>query len=382
VVSSSYHGQQLDIPNTVHVPSQSTERMVSRACSRLVDGVQRVLPYNEQLPWVAHAIAAARESMAEKPFSAVISTSPPVGPHLAAMYMKWRYGLKWIADFRDPLLGNPGRARRWARPYDIALERAIFRSADAIIAVTDAVEAGWRKKYPQWAHKFKVIWNGFDPEDGFGPKPIPPRPHRVLAHIGVLYTQRYPARLLASLERLLERNLVDPKSIRIKLLGIVQDESVFVKNPTAAGLVEKGVLEFRNELIPRRDAMLEIATSDYLLLIDIDNLSNVAYTVPAKIYDYILTGRPVLGITRRNSPVDRILSRSGVQQVCLYQEDSDGEIDRKLLGFLRMSSEPVSPSPWFLRNFDGQQQASVLADLMRSLVGVAGPSKPFAEALG
>lgn len=382
VISSSHRGEQAGIPHTVHVPNQSTRPAVPRVCARLVDAAQRVLPYNEQLPWAPHAIAAARGVMAEKPVSAVISTSPPVGPHLAAMYMKRRCGLKWIADFRDPLFGNPGRARGWARPYDIVLERAIFKSADAVIAVTDAVESEWRKRYPQWAHKFHVIWNGFDPEDGFGPQPIPPRSHRVLAHIGVLYTLRYPTRLLASMGRLFDRGLADPESIRIKLLGIVQDEPLFRSNPVAADLIDKGVLELRNELIPRRDAMFEIATSDYLLLIDIDNLSNVAYTVPAKIYDYILTGRPVLAITRRDSPVDRILSRSGPRQVCLYQDDPDGEIDRKLHAFLQLDTEPVAPSSWFLRNFDGRQQASALAGLLRNVLEAPAPGRGCAVTTG
>ena len=112
--------------------------------------------------------------------------------------------------------------------------------------------------------------------------------------------------------------------------------------------------------------MREVATADFLLLIDIVNLSNIGYTVPAKIYDYTLTGRPILAITDRNSPVDRILQRAGIHYACLYHNDTEAEIDRKLAAFLDLSCDSLPPSAWFLDNFDGQRQAGHLAALLDS----------------
>jgi len=113
--------------------------------------------------------------------------------------------------------------------------------------------------------------------------------------------------------------------------------------------------------------MREIATADFLLLIDIVNLSNTGYTVPAKIYDYILVGRPILALTDRDSPVDRILQQAGIHYACLYHTDTEGEIDRKLAAFLNLADDPRSPSAWFLENFDGQRQAGHLAALLDAL---------------
>lgn len=115
--------------------------------------------------------------------------------------------------------------------------------------------------------------------------------------------------------------------------------------------------------------MQEIASSDFLLLIDIVNLSKIGYTVPAKLYDYILTGRPILTITDRNSPTDRILAKSGVLYSCLYHDDSEAEVDRKLLSFFELPTEPATPSTWFFENFDGKRQAATLSGLMNALAG-------------
>ena len=134
--------------------------------------------------------------------------------------------------------------------------------------------------------------------------------------------------------------------------------------PAAASLIKKQCLEIRSSLVPRAQALCETATADFLLLVDIVNLSNSGYTVPAKLYDYILAGRPVLAITDKESPVDRILGRAGPRYTCLYHGDSEEEMDRKVIEFFRLPTDPVLPSAWFQDNFDGSRQATVLASLL------------------
>lgn len=367
VVCSSHAGELGNATDVIHVPSKSNPLPQANFWSRWARRTQRILPYNEQLPWVPHAVAAARQIISERPVAAVVSTSPPLATHLAALWLKRHYGLTWIADFRDPLLGNPGRPRTWARPYDAALERYIFRSADAVVAVTDAVADLWRKQYPQWAHKFHLIWNGFDPEEATGPAPIPHRPYKVMAHIGVLYVQRHPMALMASLDRLVRSNQLIAADFRLRFVGPIQKQAEFAAHSAVSALMESGCLELGGQLIPRQDAIRETATSDFLLLLDIVNLSNVGYTVPAKLYDYILTGRPILAVTDRNSPVERILAQSGILHVCLYHDDAEAELDRKVLALFQLPTEPRKPSQWFSEQFDGNRQAGTLADLIDTL---------------
>ena len=368
VICSSHAGELPGVPGVVHVPSAANRWQQANRWSRFAAGVQRLLPYNEQLPWVPHAVAAARHLVSQRRTAAVLSTAPPLASHFAALWLKKRHGLIWIADFRDPLLGNPGRPRNWAKPYDAVLERWIFSQADALIAVTDAVAHEWRHRYPAWAHKVHVIWNGFDPEDAISPAPVPPRPYKVLAHIGVLYVQRHPVAMAASLERLIRRGLLEPGAIRLRFVGPIQQEAQFASHPAVSALTQKGCVEMDGRLIPRHEALRETATSDFLLLLDIVSLSNVGYTVPAKLYDYILTGRPILAVTDHNSPVERILAQSGVLYVCLYHDDSDAELDRKLLALFHLPVEPRNPSPLFIEQFDGSRQAGTVAALLDKLV--------------
>jgi hypothetical protein len=214
------------------------------------------------------------------------------------------------------------------------------------------------------AKKFHVIWNGYDPQDGFGPKPLPARPYRLLAHVGVMYSLRHPVALVNALARLIANGRLDPRSFRLRQIGPVEQESQFVSLPAVASLIAQQCLEIQSSLVPRPQALSEIATADFLLLVDIVNLSNSGYTVPAKLYDYVLAGRPILAITDRQSPVDRILAQAGLRYMCLFHGDSEEEMDRKLLEFFRSSSNPLPPSVWFQDNFDGSRQATVLASLL------------------
>ena len=156
--------------------------MISRRGAR---SAQRVLlPYDDRLAWLPYACAAAAEVT---PGTVLVSTHPPVVTHLAALALKRRTGWPWIADFRDPLQGNPSRTALRACLIDRATKWLVVRQADAVIANTDASAAMLARRHPAWAGKISTIWNGFDPEDRMEPLPRADRARRVISHAGLLH---------------------------------------------------------------------------------------------------------------------------------------------------------------------------------------------------
>ena len=353
-----------DIPDRVHaVPQKNGRSSFTSAASQAAYLVERaVLPYNDRLPWVPHAIAKAANSTGAGHITVVFSTSPPLATHLAALRLKKRFGVKWIADLRDPLCGNPFRTRKIGNAYDGILQRLIFENADALIANTDVVAETWRKQYPQWRDKISVIWNGFDPDESL---PVPThrsRARRIILHAGNLYRGRKPDLLLNSLARLIDASQVDPASFRVDLVGALEADALL----PFSNLVEKGCLHYNGVTVPRLEASNLMADADFLLLIDI-NEANVGVQLPAKIFDYIRVGRPILVITTRNSPAERILADSGVPHVCLFPDESPLLADAKVQEFLKLSSDPVVASPWFWNEFDARSQAQTLSAVIDQL---------------
>ncbi|MGE5648430.1 MAG: glycosyltransferase [Acidobacteriota bacterium] len=319
-----------------------------------------LLPGAFGLGWVRPALATAKRLHAEKRFELILSTSPPVATHFAALALKRATGLKWVADLQDPVAGNPARQAR-AYPYiDAIAERAVFRYADALIANTGSTAAFWNGRYPQWAEKTYVMNNGYDPETAVEPAPIPARPYRVLAHVGALSAFRPPTLVLRSIDRLIARGLLDPASLRVSLLGPPTD---YVEDPAlTAALTEKGVLE-QLPPVPLAEARRAAAEADYLFLVDITS-GNAGLQVPSKILDYIRIGRPILALTTRNSPVDRILAQSGVPYAAVYPDLSACDFDQRVLSLLSLPTEPTAASDWFRDTFDATAHARRLAAIL------------------
>src|SRR5581483_7546438 len=228
--------------------------------------VQRILPYNDQLPWVPRAIAKANVVLRNRQPVAMISTCPPVACHVAALILKLRYGFPWVADFRDPLYRNPHRSRTLTRPYEAVLEWLVVRNADAIIANTDSAAEAMRQRYPKYAAKIHLIWNGYDPVQSLVAASLPEREFKVLLHAGSLYGGRHPGVLLESVERLVNRNHLDPKTVKIRLIGWMDETRPWVRSRVCENLTRMGCLE-RIDEVPLEDAIGEMSQADYLLLL-------------------------------------------------------------------------------------------------------------------
>jgi glycosyltransferase involved in cell wall biosynthesis len=341
-----------------------------RSVEGILEGLlwRTLVTADEGTTWAPLAFRAAGRVVPVSEMAAVISTSPPLNTHLAALLLKRRYGVKWIADFRDPLYLNPFRHQtgRKAR-VDAALERWIFRWADAVVANTDAAAERLVRRYPQYAHKVHLIWNGFDPDDEASPVPIPAARPRTLVHAGMIYRNRHPGALLASLERLIGRGLLEPSTVRIRLLGGM-DSAGLDRGPFAR-LEQIGCLACPGT-VPRAAAMAECQGADYQLLLDVQG-ETAGVQVPSKVFDLLRIGRPILACTTRNSPLERILAQGGVPYRCLYKDDGEEQTDRQVLEFLSLPSTPVNASPWFWNTFDGMAQAGTVAGLIDGLTGKA-----------
>jgi glycosyltransferase involved in cell wall biosynthesis len=339
----------------IRYPRQDTAAFIER-CFR-----QTLFVHDPGGTWawrVADYAARWIRNAAEQPV--VISTAPPATCHAAGYLLKKRHGVRWIADFRDPMTGNPFRPGRMASFFDRPLERRFFEAADVIIANTDAVEKMWVQRRPDLKHKFHVIWNGFDPEEPLASQPLPPRPQRVLAHIGVIYGDRDPNLLLRSFARLVQSGRVNPASVRLELTGSI-DFNLLDAEATQA-LKERGSFESR-ESVPRAEAQRLMATADYLLLLDVIS-DKAGLQVPAKIFEYVRIGRPVIACTTSGSPVDRILAQSGLSYTALYPDLPPEQTDERLLRALESNSDPRPPSAWFCENFDARGQAETLSRMI------------------
>lgn len=320
-----------------------------------------LLPGELGLTWSRKAAVQSFNLIPVQNRAAVLSTSPPLGTHLAALQIKRKLRIPWIADFRDPM--NPSGEIVVSRMnvYSM-LESFLFREADAIIANTDAVFDLWNARYPGHRKKFHIIWNGFDPAEFISAAPIPQRSFRRLVHVGEIYAGRHPGLILDSIQRLIARGVVAPASLRLSLIGPSSDAAI-PNFDVLRRLSDAGVIEYVRTLIPQHMARLIAREADALLLLQ----PHSDVQVPAKLFEYIRIGRPVLALIRRDSPTERILYRSGIRYRAVYPDDSPEGVDAKLMDFLAFPNDPVSPNKWFDEQFDARRHTQTLSAIIDSL---------------
>ena len=93
---------------------------------------------------------------------------------------------------------------------------------------------------------------------------------------------------------------------------------------------------------------------------------NTKLQVPAKLFDYIRIGRPILAFTAAGSAVEYILSRSGIDHVIIHNEAEPSDVDAGMLRFMEVKPSEKRASEWFLKNFNARSlvQAGSLGRLV------------------
>jgi glycosyltransferase involved in cell wall biosynthesis len=358
--------------NVFRIPTPAENNFRCRTLTSLATAIQRLaLPYEEHVPWIPAAVQAGVRIARQTGAAAIYSTSPPIASHIVAWRIKKALGLRWVADFRDPIQGNPFRTSKRARWYDPRVERIIMDNADAVIANTSNMAEVWAARHPQHRHKVSVIWNGFDPMEEF-PVSIerPERQSHLLTHVGSLYGYRHPGRLLQSIRRLVERKTISPDALTVRLVGPTER----VLDPDFESTIESlralGAVQTRLTQVPKQEATQEMTNSDGLLLLDL-NERGTGVQVPAKLFEYVRMGKPILAFTARHSAVEHILERSGVPSVLMFNEDDDDTIDRKLCEYVALpGGQKREPSDWFLESFDGRRQTRTLSEILKGNAGI------------
>lgn len=316
------------------------------------------------LGWSHAAFKAGREWMAQRKGQRVVilSSSPPLGTHLAAWRLARKFKQNWIADFRDPLHSPGGERAPLENIIAPRLERSVLRTANAVLANTDAMRNSWVARMPGLKEKVQVLWNGFDPEDMIDPSPLPVRNCKIWSHVGELYGGRDIRPLLHAIERLLGSGRLPEAKLKILQVGVAEPECL----PDEKFLDEakkQGWLELR-EPVPALEARKLAGNSDGLLLIQ----PHTAVQVPGKLFEYLRLGRPILAYVVRNSPVEHILQQAGVPYEAFYPESTPQEIEDSLVAFWkRLSPQPSLPNSWFESTFEASRQAGMLDRIIQSL---------------
>jgi hypothetical protein len=225
----------------------------------------------------------------------------------------------------------------------------------------------YRQRYPSASSRMMVIENGYD-EDSFvsvAPnaesdtgRPLQNKRPMIMLHSGIVYpSERDPTQLFEALGRLQREGALTPADLRVRFRASVHDDLLraLAKANDALDFVELC------PAIPYREALAEMLAVDVLLVMQ---ASNCNAQIPAKIYEYLRAGKPILGLTDPAGDTAGVLRHAGLNYVASL--DSVDDIVALLTAFVRdwRQGRAVLPQQLAVQESSRARRSQALARLL------------------
>lgn len=297
--------------------------------------------------------------------SAVVSSSPPYTCSLLARYAKRKFGLPWIAEFRDPWTGFISSPNRWFIPkaIDKHIEHSVFNEADIVEYAWKGIMKDAFNKYPNLdEEKFVHIPNGFDSND-FPKIDIKKNDKFTLTYTGSLYGRRNPASLFAAIEQLIANGKINPNDFVLRFVGRFGVEVEQMMHNTSFRTSIESI-----SYIPHDESIKQLMQSDALLLI-VDESKESEEIVPGKVYEYIGVRKPIIAIAPHNSAIAELMIETQAGKTA-HQSEIDKTCDIFLELFTNWKSGKTAfrPNQTAINKYERREGAKKLAGLLDKII--------------
>lgn len=313
---------------------------------------------DDRIGWVPFAIGAAARLIRKHNISVVMTSSYPHSAHLAGLFVARRFGVPWVADFRDGWTQNPyfgnGPTRLHTR-LNSWLERCAASRADALIAVSEPIAEHFARLSGRG--KVHLIPNGYDRDD-FADLPRIAFDRFTLAYTGTLFMQRSPESFLTAVRMLLDERPELESRFQIVLMTKFQPEHQEQIRRLRLG----GVVQNRG-LGPYREALALQASADALLVME-GETANSGIMMTQKVFEYLAAAKPILAMAPSGALSTLVRrSRTGI---VVAPADVAG-IKRSLFELVS-GKYRYEPDHNYVENFDRRTQAGQLARVLECVI--------------
>ena len=259
--------------------------------------------------WIGPSVRFLKNYLKEYPVDLIVSTGPPQSMHMIALKLARQTGLPWIADFRDPWtkifyfkhLAMTRATEKWHHK----MERKVLDEATAVVAVSPLVQQEFQAMTQT---PVELITNGFDECDFAAEKCIeayggPEKPF-VITHTGLFAADGNPTVLWEVLAEKCKACDEFRKLLRINLIGKTDEQII-------KAICDAGLEENLNNLgyQPHAKAIEEQRQAS-LLILPLRKEPEYKAVLPGKLFEYLASWRPVLGIGQPDGAMSMILNNT------------------------------------------------------------------------
>lgn len=300
----------------------------------------------------------------------VVATCPPYPPFLAAYFSRYRFGSRFVFDYRDQfsmcheMPGGP-----LAKSLELRLDRFLISKADAAVTISEPMA----EYYSQFHKDVRVILNGYDHEildDAKRKVAWKPRGRGVplvIRYMGIISLGRIPRNLLVALQKLHEEGAIRPSDVRFEFYG-------------ECSLLEKYIAENHPNLVDYyvfspfvnyQESLSLAVTADHVLFCENSippkpgqNLSANGI-LTTKLFEYLASGRPIIADISEETLAGSFVRKGGDQHIV----SNDAEVFETFMRSDRFWDPQPVPENAFVVSLSRAAQAEQYLEVLDDIVG-------------
>ncbi|MBE9469299.1 MAG: glycosyl transferase family 1 [Bacteroidetes bacterium] len=268
--------------------------------------------------WIKPSVKYLSKYIQKNHVDAILTDGPPHTNTVIGCRLSQKFNIPWLADFQDPWTQVDYykffKLTKRADQKHHKLEQEVFKTAKKITIASPS----WKKDIEKiGAKNVDVVLWGYDEDDYKSFKNQKLDKKFTIAHTGILGFDRNPDVLFEALKDIKNEIPQFADDLKINLAGMV-DYSVIES-------IKENELEKNTNLfgtINRHEA-INLVMKAQLLLLPINKAENALGRIPAKLFEYLCSKRPILYLGPLNGDVANIINYTSSGKCFEYDNYED-----------------------------------------------------------
>ena len=310
-----------------------------------------------QIGWLPFALAEGKRIIRRWKPTVIYASAMPFTSFIVASKLSCRFGVPWIAEYRDLWVNGPYYDySRWRGWLEARLERRVIGSAKALVTVSEPLAQVLKEKFNK---PTETILNGYDSDD----IPSPNRQSRPSHRLNIIYTgmiypgRRDPSALFEAIALLGE----DSKLVKVKFFGRMLPGVVELSRRFG---VDDSIELFKP--VSYTESLRQQVEADYLLLL-LWNDPKEQGVFTGKLFEYLGARRPIIALGYENGVAATLIRDRGVGLVSNNPEVLSAHLRSGLEQKKQHGSIPDTPANAVL-GFSRGEQFSKLERFVREVI--------------